>query len=329
MQVNNLELGKLEKVDLRDIWTSESEHFTPWLAKENNLKLLGDTIGMELELEAQEKNVGPFRVDILCKDTATDHWVLIENQLERTDHIHLGQLLTYASGLKAVTIVWIAKKFTEEHRATLDWLNEITDDHFNFFGLEVELWRIASSPVAPKFNIVSKPNDWSKTITVGATDVRNTALTDKKLLQRDFWVAFTDFVREHNSDIKTTKPLPQHWMNIAIGRSGMRLCAIASLWDSVTESFSSHELRTELVLDNRNSKNYFEQLEAKKEEIEKEIGEQLTWHNPADKRMCRIYIRKPIDLQDRSRWTEQHKWLLDKLELFYKVFAGRVKNFNR
>lgn len=325
MESNTLKLGNLEKVELRNIWTSESEHFTPWLAREDNLKLLGDTIGIELELEAQEKNVGPFRADILCKDTATDHWVLIENQLEKTDHIHLGQLLTYASGLKAVTIVWIARKFTEEHRATLDWLNEITDDHFNFFGLEVELWRIGNSPVAPKFNIVSKPNDWSKTVTIGATEVRNTALTDKKILQRDFWSAFTDYVRDHNSNIKTTKPLPQHWMNISIGRSGMKLCAIASFWDSEAESFSSHELRTEFVLDDRNSKIYFEQLESEKEKIEKELGEQLTWHNPPDTRMCRIYVRKSTDLQDRNKWQEQHEWLLNKLELFYKVFADRVK----
>lgn len=325
MQNNKHELGKLEKIDLRNIWTSESEHFTPWLAQEDNLKLLGDTIGIELELEAQEKNVGPFRADILCKDTATDHWVLIENQLEKTDHVHLGQLLTYASGLKAVTIVWISRKFTEEHRAALDWLNEITDDHFNFFGLEVELWRIGNSPVAPKFNIVSKPNDWSKTVTVGATEARNTALTNSKILQRDFWTAFSDFVKEKNANIKTTKPAPQHWMNIAIGRSGMRLCAIASLFDSAAESFSSHELRVELVLEDNNSKKYFEQLEAEKEEIEKEIGEQLMWHNPPEKRVCKIYIRKSTNLQDRNRWQEQHEWLLNKLELFYKVFAGRVK----
>jgi len=133
----NNNLGRLEAVDLRNIWTSEAGEFTPWLAEENNLALLGETIGIELELEAQEKNVGPFRADILCKDTANGHWVLIENQLERTDHTHLGQLMTYAAGLKAVTIVWIAHHFTEEHRAALDWLNEITDDRFNFFGLEI------------------------------------------------------------------------------------------------------------------------------------------------------------------------------------------------
>src|SRR6267143_4897369 len=118
------ELGRLHKVDLREAWTSESSGFTPWLAHEENLKLLGEAIGMELELESQEKEVGPFRADILCKDTANDNWVLIENQLDRTDHSHLGQLITYAAGLNAVTIVWIAERFTEEHRAAMDWLNE-------------------------------------------------------------------------------------------------------------------------------------------------------------------------------------------------------------
>ena len=146
-------------LSLRDLWKHEERDFTPWLAQEDNIALLGETIGIDLEVEAQEKNVGPFRADILCKDTVTNHWVLIENQLTRTDHTHLGQLLTYAAGLNAVSIVWLAERFSEEHRATLDWLNEITDERFNFFGLEVELWRIGKSPIAPKFNIVCKPND--------------------------------------------------------------------------------------------------------------------------------------------------------------------------
>ena len=110
-------LGRLTRVDLRDIWTSEASDFTPWLAREDNLAILGETLGIDLELEAQEKAVGPFRADILCKDIRSGTWVLVENQLERTDHSHLGQLLTYASGLEAVTIVWIAARFTEEHRS--------------------------------------------------------------------------------------------------------------------------------------------------------------------------------------------------------------------
>jgi len=204
MTDNNAQLGLLEQVDLKNVWNNEPKEFTPWLAKSENLQLLGDAVGIELELEAQEKNVGPFRADILCKDTVNNQWVLIENQIERTDHTHLGQLLTYASGLKVVTIVWIARWFTDEHRAALDWLNEITDSRFNFFGLEIELWRIGDSPIAPKFNIVSQPNDWSKTVAAGASQVENT-LTESRLLQREFWSAFRDFVKDKDSRIKTTK----------------------------------------------------------------------------------------------------------------------------
>src|SRR5438128_1646495 len=129
-------LGRLKPIELREAWPNESTAFTPWLAQTENLALLADAVGMELELEGQEQRVGPFRADILCKDTGTNQWVLIENQIEPTDHCHLGQLLTYAAGLQAVTIVWVAKTIREEHRAALDWLNKITGDQFNFFGLE-------------------------------------------------------------------------------------------------------------------------------------------------------------------------------------------------
>ena len=172
------ELGRLERVDLGTIWADEAQNFTPWLAKEANLAILGETIGVELELEAQERNVGPFRADILCKDTADGSWVLIENQLRRTDHVHLGQLLTYAAGLHAVTIVWVAAQFTEEHRATLDWLNDITGDEFRFFGLEIELWRIGSSPPAPKFNVIAKPNDWTQSIGEAARQISSGTLSE-------------------------------------------------------------------------------------------------------------------------------------------------------
>jgi hypothetical protein len=156
------------------------------LARPENLSVLAETLGIELELEAQERAVGPFRADILCKEIGSERWVLIENQLERTDHGHLGQLLMYASGLEAVTIVWISARFTEEHRSTLDWLNRITDDSFRFFGLEVELWRIGDSPAAPKFNIVSKPNDWSQSVAQAARAIDDNELTDTRVVQRAY-----------------------------------------------------------------------------------------------------------------------------------------------
>ena len=185
----NETLGRLESVELREIWASESSDFTPWLAREENLWVLGETLNIELELQARETSVGPFRADILCRDTVTDEWVLIENQLERTNHLHLGQLLTYASGLEAVTVVWIAARFNEEHRATLDWLNAITQERFRFFGLEVELWRIGESAPAPKFNVVSKPNDWSASVATGSRSLDSGELSEVRTMQLEYWEA--------------------------------------------------------------------------------------------------------------------------------------------
>lgn len=313
-------LGRLKKVDLREVFSSEASDFTPWLAQEENLKLLGETIGIDLELEAQEKDVGPFRADILCKDTATEKWVLIENQLERTDHTHLGQLLTYAAGLDVVTIVWVADHFSEEHRATLDWLNERTDEKINFFGLEVELWRIGDSPIAPKFNVVSQPNEWTRTVQSAAG---RGELSQKRQTQLQFWIAFKEFM-EKSSKIRCQKPYPQHWMNHSIGRSGFHLASIASTWDSASNS-ANPEMRVELVLDGKNSKEHFAALEKERKEIESQIGFPLIWHNPEEKNMCRIYVRTNGNFLDPARWPELHQWLKDKLETFNNVFGPRVK----
>jgi len=310
-------LGKLQRVDLREVWDNEAGSFTPWLAQEENIKLLGDAIGIELEVQAQEKEVGLFRADILCKDTANDAWVLIENQLERTDHNHLGQLLTYAAGLNAVSIVWIAERFTDEHRAVLDWLNEVTKEGIGFFGAEIELWKIGDSPAAPKFNIVSRPYVKPAVIPPDTSE--------RKKLQVEFWAAFAEHLRAHSKLLRPTKPLPQHWMNIALGKAGTKLTAIASYFDSETGTFGQHELRAEVEFFDQNAKAYFAALEAEKDEIEKAVGASLTWYNPEDKRVCRIYLRRTCDLEARGTWNEQHAWLTENLERLHRIFAPRVK----
>jgi hypothetical protein len=319
----NKNLGRLQEVDLREAWSSESSDFTPWLAQEENLRLLGETIGIELELESQEKEVGPFRADILCKDTASNDWVLIENQLQRTDHIHLGQLLTYAAGLNAVTIVWIAERFTEEHRAALDWLNERTDDNIHLFGLEIELWRIGDSPIAPKFNIISQPNDWSRTVQQAAAG--SAEVSEHKQLQLRFWTAFREYMERNRSFVKCQKPLPQHWTNHAIGRSGVHLTSIVSIWNSETNS-RDPEIRTELYIDGPNAKKEFAALELQKDSIEAALGFPLTWWNPENKAMCRLYTRKNADFLDQQLWPQQFEWLRQHVERMHKVFAPIVKN---
>ncbi len=316
----NTHLGKLEKVDLRQIWETEAVDFTPWLAQEDNIKLLGDTVGLELEVEAQEKEVGPFRADILCKDTGTNNWVLIENQLERTDHAHLGQLLTYAAGLNAVTIVWISDKFTEEHRAALDWLNEITESQFNFFGLEIELWQIGNSPVAPKFNIVSKPNDWGRTVKAATARIESENLTETKKLQLEYWTAFREYVLENSKILKPQKPLPQHWTNLAIGRSYFHMVAAVDTWDK--------KISVILVMSGPNAKPHYYLFERDKERIEQELGLTPEWRELPEKKESHVTIRKNLDPTDRSLWAEQHKWLLEHLEKFHNALSPRIKKLN-
>lgn len=319
--MTNQSLGRLERVSLREVWTSEATDFTPWLAKEDNLALLGDTIGLDLELEAQEKYVGPFRADLLCKETATDSWVLIENQLERTDHTHLGQLITYAAGLNAVTVVWIAERFTEEHRAALDWLNEITGEKINFFGLEVELWRIGASPVAPKFNLVSQPNDWTKTISTARRGIETQGLTETKRLQREYWAALADVLHSRGSLVKPQKPLPQHWTNFAVGRSNFSFAAFVNT--------QKDRIGVELVMTGPDAKPHFYLLHQQKEQIESEVGASLSWLELPHRKESRISLRlEQADPASIATWPVQHEWLAEKLERYHKVFVHRVKSLN-
>jgi len=317
--MTNKSLGRLERVELRDIWLSEASDFTPWLARKENLDILGETLGIDLELEAQERAVGPFRADILCKDIGTDRWVLIENQLERTDHNHLGQLLTYASGLEAVTIIWIAARFTEEHRSTLDWLNRITDESFRFLGLEVELWRIGDSQPAPKFNIVSKPNDWSQSIAQAARAIDDAELSETRIMQRAYWTAFDQVLSAAGGPISGgKKPQPQSWMNYSIGKSHIKLAAVMVR--------PKKQVRTELYISSDKAKAFFNLLEAQKDQIERELGFALDWEELPEGKDSRIVVSLDDAVpENEADWTRQHEWLARRLNEMHRVLAPRVR----
>jgi len=311
-------LGRLERVPLRDFWSHEASDFTPWLAAEENISLLNEAIGLDLAVEAQEQRVGPFRADILCKDTNSNQWVLIENQIESTDHRHLGQLLTYAAGLEAVTIVWIAEKFTEEHRATLDWLNQITDERFNFFGLEIELWRIGTSPMAPKFNLVSKPNNWSKAISGVAKAIEEGQLTETKQRQLEYWISFNDVLTERKSIIKTRKPSPQHWQDFSFN------AGIGTIHPNATINTREHVIEVTFLAIGSNRLAVFQKLKQQEEAIEQELGMDLTWRElPGSGQITAR--RTNSDLSDRASWPSMQKWHADTLEAFHRCFVPRVK----
>ena len=153
-------LAKIERVDLREAWPNEAVDFTPWLAE--NIAVLGEALGMDLELQDTEAAVGGYSLDVLATDLNQNRPVIIENQLETTNHDHLGKLITYAAGYDANVVVWLTRDFRDEHRQALDWLNQRTGEETQFFGVVVELWRIGDSLPAPYFKAVATPNDWRK-----------------------------------------------------------------------------------------------------------------------------------------------------------------------
>lgn len=316
-QMSTYQLGRLQSIDLRTVWNNEATEFTPWLSREENLALLGETIGLDLELTSMEKDVGPFRADIVCRDTATDAVVLIENQLEKTDHDHLGKLFTYTAGIDAKYIVWIADRFTDEHRAALDWLNQHTDDEVNFFGLEVELWQIGNSEIAPRFNIVSQPNEWTKIVGRRGGD----DLTELQQEQIAYWKGFANYLEESGSDIKTRSPRASHAMRLAIGRSGFRLEAFRNSRDK--------RIGVILVISGEDAKAHFKLLEEEKADIEARIGDPLEWMEKPGRIRSQIALRwHGEDPTDRERWPEQYEWLKENLELFYQVFAPQIKELD-
>ena len=315
--MNRQSLGRLERVELRDVWSNEATDFTPWLAQPENLKVLEETLGIDLEVEAIEKPVGPFSADILCKDLGTNRSVLIENQLERTDHRHLGQLLTYAAGLQAVTVIWIAARFTEEHRAALDWLNEITEESLCFLGLEVEVWRIGGSPAAPRFNIISKPNEWSRSVKNAPADPSRSRL---HATHRNYWAAFHEVLNRVGGPVSgNRKPQPQSWMGYRVGRSGVSLFA--------SRQPRKQRVCASLYLSGEKANAFFAGLKQDKDSIESELGWPLDWREMPKEREIVTYLNS-VDPDNESDWPQQHEWLAERINAMHAVFSPRIKNLN-
>ena len=312
------ELSRLEAVDIREVWTDEAQDFTPWLAEEENLDILGETLGIELEFEAQEKDVGDFRADILCRDTLNNSRVLIENQLERTDHSHLGQILTYAAGLEIHTVIWIAKEFREEHRAALDRLNEVTTENFQCFGIEVKVWQIGDSARAPQFDVVSKPNDWNRTVSRDTERVMREGLSETQQRQMRYWTGLHEYIVEKGSSVSFPSPRSSRYLDLSIGRTNFGLM----IWQTPTRS----EIGIWLNISGENRKAYFRLLEEEQADIHTEMGEELQWIELSGKQRNRICLHKEdTDPRDENDWPHQYEWFTTQLELFDTVFRERIR----
>ena len=301
-------LGKMIRItDLRAVWPHEAKDFTKWLAQEENLTLLGDAIDIELELEERESSVGSFNVDIFAKEVGTNRRVIIENQLEDTNHDHLGKLITYASGKGAEVIVWVVKRARDEHRQAIEWLNQHTDSNIGFFLLEIELWQIGDSDKAPRFNIVEKPNDWTKTMKTIE------GLSDTDLLKLEFWTGFNDAMSNNDTfkhHFRARKASPQHWYDLSIGSSAYHVC--------LTINTQKQCIGADIYIDD--DKELFAQFKSHQEEIASMLNSDVDWREA--KKACRFCISTDINPKKRENWQKAYKWLLEKA-IIYKEIASK------
>lgn len=305
-------LGKIKNVNPRKIWKNEAYDFTPWLAE--NLEQIGEAIGLELEFESKEVSVGPFSADILAKDAGTDKFVVIENQLEKTNHDHLGKCITYASVLDASAVIWVAPKFTDQHKKALDWLNDHTSDEIGFYGVKVELWQIDDSQPAVKFNVVSEPN-----IAVRQATKRKEQgeLTETKKIQLEFWTAFRDKLEKSGKIRSLQTPRPQYWFDVALGKSGVHL--------SNTFNTDRNEIGVRVYIVGRQAEEWLPYFESKKELIESKIDGELNWNpNPTNKDKVITYT-KQFNLEDKENWKEAVSWLAEQSIKFREVFSKVIK----
>ena len=290
-------LGTLKEItDLRSIWPHEALNFTPWVAE--NVDLLADAVGLDITVDETESSVGDFNVDIYASETGTDRKIIIENQLEDTDHDHLGKLITYASGKGADVVIWVVKYAREEHKAAVEWLNNHTDDKIGFFLCEIKLFQIGDSQIAPAFTVVERPNDWTK-------EIRKTASANSTQQQRlEYWQAFNDYAfsdANFSRIFNKRKPTTDHWMDFSIGSSA---CHIA-----VSQIQKRKAVDVELYIND--DKELFKSLFAHKDEIEKNMEMELEWKELPERKASRILIEKTVDLDDRATWPEQFDYIMD------------------
>ncbi len=307
---SGFELARLTSVAPRTVWPDEALHFTPWLLE--NADVLAELLGIDdLVLEAAEHRVGGFRLDLIGRDQGTDRKVIVENQLGRSDHQHLGQIITYAAGTNPSTIVWVTTGFREEHRAALEWLNHRTDEDTRFFGVEIRVVRIGDSPVAPNFELVVKPNDWEKTVKKAATSTGESA---SAVVYREFWAVVLDRIRDRYPSWTNATGLNKPWQPIGTGISNVQL--LMSWFNGVlthqvyfSANAEENERRYAILVKHRHI-------------VDSLVNAEVTWDPMPDNKAARIIVSSPFnDINDRDRWDEMAEWLITNQERLREVLT--------
>ncbi len=292
-------LCKLKEIhNLRSVWPNEASDFTPWLAQDDNIAILADAVGIDIAVEETEAPIGDFSADIFATDTSTGRGIIIENQLECTNHDHLGKLITYAAGKSADTIIWIVKQARDEHKAAIEWLNNHTDSNIGFFLCEIKLYKIGNSEPAVKFDVIEQPNDWSK----HARGHEETNVTGQQ--RYNYWVAFQKYTSNNEQFMQNfthRKPSALHW---SIYTVGSRDCHIG-----VLQVRRRGRLEIELFIGN--NKDLYHRLAAHKDEIESQTGITFDWQELPNRKASRIITGINVDFDNTNSWPAQFDWAAD------------------
>lgn len=309
-----LNFSKLKKIPLSEIWNHEANHFTPWLEK--NIQMLGDALGMDLEVVDREASVGDFSLDLLAQDLGSSRAVVIENQFERTDHDHLGKLLTYASGFDASTVIWIAEEVRDEHRQAMEWLNQRTDTETQFFAVVVEVLQIDDSNPALDFKLIVSPNEWQKS----KKQKTATNLTPRQEKYKDYFQALIDELREKHKFTKARAGQPQNWYTFSSGIRGIGYGAQFARDDKVLVYVNIYQ-------DVRGNRiDIFNALEERKAEITSDFGSSLEWNRAEEQQVSWIAVYRDVSIESSNNELEEIKeWHIENLLKLKEVFQPEIE----
>ena len=292
-------IGKLNEVDVRELWKHEQYDFSNWLAKEDNIEYLNEILGLTLVDVNKEVYVGPYRCDLVAKDETTGITVIVENQLDGTNHDHLGKIITYASGLDAKVIVWIVKDAKEEHRAAVEWLNNNTNDDINFFLIEIHAYKIGDSDPAPKFEVIENPNNFVKHSKSSGNDKELNRSQSERLA---FWEQFNQVVVKRGKPFNLRKASVESWYDVAIGTSD----AFIEINLVNKHNWIIVEVRI------KDNKELFDSLYQNRTNIEKDLGFELIWDRLDGNKVSRIKYRiSGLDFDDHSNYDELMNQTID------------------
>lgn len=305
-------IGKLEEVDIRKLWKHEQYDFSEWLSKKENIENLNDILGLTLVDISKETYVGSYRCDLFAKDETTGIKVIIENQLEMSNHDHLGKIITYASGLDAKVVVWIVKEAREEHRSAIEWLNNNTNSNVNFFLIEIHAYKIGNSDNAPMFQVIEQPNDFIKNNkSANSSDTMNKSQSQRV----EFWNQFNNVLVERGKPFNVRKATTDHWYNVAIGTSDAHIDITLVNKDSV--------IGVELYI--TDNKELFDKLYQKKDEIEADLGLELDWRRLNNSKASRIVtFIKGLNFDDHSNYNELINKTIDLAVLMRDTFKKYI-----